>query len=211
MSPVTLDLVTIKEHFVHRAAGLSANVNKEQLVNVATGAQYARPVRPGQFSKSEDYEPVGITAPRKLLPTKDQILGCCPQVLQGKHSAPVTGSKRPGAHLSSTKCQRVTTREKTAFVWCAAVRWGPENPQPGPEHPKTVCGTRKSAFPSLILRQMWLTGSLLGWLERMATCQQMRWKCWVGNIRTVWFLFNGAWDHRQGDSNAACKTANACC
>lgn len=51
-----------------------------------------------------------------------------------------------------------------------------------------ACGTRKSAFPSPIRRQMWLTGSLLGWLERMVTCQQMRWKCWVGNIRAVWFF-----------------------
>lgn len=134
MSPVTLDLVTIKEHFVHKAAGLSADVNKEQLVNVATGAQYARPVRPGQFSvrglrtgwdHSFTQAASNQRSDLRVVPSGTS-----------RHGASVTGSKRLGAHLASTKCQCVTTWEKTAFVCCAAVRWGPENPQPGPEHPK---------------------------------------------------------------------------
>lgn len=83
--------------------------------------------------RSEDYGLTGITVPRQLPQTKDQIFGCCPQVLQGKHSASVTGSKRPGAHLASTKCHRVTWEITER---CAGVRWGPENPQPGCEHPK---------------------------------------------------------------------------
>lgn len=80
MSPVTSDLVTIKEHFVQRVAGLSADINKEssllmwrQALNMLAQSGLAN-------FWSEDYGPAGITVPPELLRTKDQIFGCCPQV-----------------------------------------------------------------------------------------------------------------------------------
>lgn len=205
MSPVTLDLVTIKEHFVHRAAGLSADVSKEQLVNVVTGAQYARPVRPGQFSVRGLWTGWDHV-PHKLPRTKDQIFGCCPQVLQGEHSVSVTGSKRPGAHLASTKCHLVSTREKT--VWCAVVRWGPEGPQTGCEHPKRFVEARSQHFLLWsCVRCDWQAHYLVDLREwppadGMEVLSRQHHNCLV---------FYGTRDHRQGDSNAACKTPNTCC
>lgn len=87
--------------FVHTAAGLSADANKGRLVSVAAGAQYARPVKPGQFSACSLNAPVrGLETdwdPSSCLPSwdtqaasvfcvwlfsfpsKDHIFGCCHQ------------------------------------------------------------------------------------------------------------------------------------
>lgn len=68
MSPVTLDLVT---------KYVTIYVNKEQLGNLATGAQYAGPVKPGQFSV-RGLRTAWITVLHKLPQTKNQIFGCPP-------------------------------------------------------------------------------------------------------------------------------------
>lgn len=85
------------------AAGLSADANKGQLVSAVTGAQYARPVRPGQFSAcslnttvrrletdwnlssclpSWETQAASVFCVVLFLsfPTTDQILGCCHQL-----------------------------------------------------------------------------------------------------------------------------------
>lgn len=133
--------------------------------------------------RSEDYELTGITVPRQLPQIKDQIFGCCPQVLQGKHSASVTGSKRPGGASGVNKMSPCKDLSENRLMCRSPLRSRKSSTRMWTS--QTVCGTRKV---SISLRQMWLTGSLPGWLERMATCQQMRWKCWGGNIRTVRFF-----------------------
>lgn len=136
--------------------------------------------------QTKDYGPAGITASHKLPPTKDQIFEWCPQVLQGTaHQSWAPKDPGPSGVNQMSACNDL--RENHICLMCS----GPLRSGESSTRTRTsqmTCGTRKSAFPSPILVQMWLTGSLLGWLERMATCQQMRWKCWVGSVRTVWFF-----------------------
>lgn len=103
---------------------------REQLVNVATSAQYACPVRPGQFLVR------GLWTGWYHCSTWAASNQRSDLWVLPSGSTSVTGTRRPRAYLASTNCHRVTTREKTAFVLCAAVHRGPENSQLGPEHPK---------------------------------------------------------------------------
>lgn len=169
MSLVTWDLVTIKQHFVHRAAGLSADANKGQLVSagrsICTSSQ-AWPIfcllserngpritaRLGSLFLSAQLGHTSCLVCYCISEPKIKIFGCCHQRLQGKSGTSVAGSRWPRVHLErlrmSTKCHGVMTREKKSRLMATAL-CGPEQPQPVSDHSQTVGGNRKSAFFSV--------------------------------------------------------------
>lgn len=189
MSSVTLDLVTMY---------VTNYVNEKHLFNVATGAQYAHPVRAGQFSVSGLWTGWHHCSTHNCLEPTSRSSGVTLRYFRENIAHQSQAPNDPGRIWHQ---QNVTVTQEKRSAEVQRILDQDVN------IPNDLWNEK--VFLSLILSQIWLTGSLPGWLERMATCQQMRWTCWVGNIRTVWFFY-GTRDHRQGDSNAVRKTANTC-
>lgn len=201
MSPVALDLVTIKEPFVHRAAGLSADVNKEQLVNVATGPQYARPVRPGQFSvrglrTGWDHRSTQA-APNQILDLWVSPSGTSGQKYRISNILQMT--RGTFAVNKMSPCNN--SKENPFCLMCNAALRSRESSNRDLNIPngKVSVSFSDPASDETDRLITWLT-----WENGHLPADEMK---VLSRQHQNYLVFFGTWDHGQGDSNGARKTA----